>query len=486
MPNTILHKRKATSGSAPAAGNLTAGELAINTADGRLYTKNAAGTVVNLPVSSISGQTIAPGRVDVDRLSLDGNRITPQTANLVVPLEASGAMQDSGTITSAVFYDEDNGWDVIRDTTKSWPWYLWGNSVIKFTSGVQAGNSFDIDGGSIATELYTYGAISPYPSIGDSYEILGKGKVLIGRELPDDSGKSLQTVSLSVKGSDATGGAYPDLMVRSSCFLGTANGDYGLLTGLVNANAWGGTHPANIGLAGVNASVSQYRAISFCAGFGPQFMLNTASADPLSASRLCVGVNQGVPSAQLHVNGNFIAGASSTATTVTAVSIGHTCAASADYAIATGFQSVADRYGVFTRASGRFSANGDAQSIRATLRNTTTTATATTLFTNGSSTRLTIPSGKTLFATVTVSGVINGGSKAVHYTRKVGIKNVAGTVSLVGTVSVIGTDVEDDAAYDVAITADNTNKALQINVTGKAAETIRWVALVDGVEIAYG
>ena len=70
--------------------------------------------------------------------------------------------------------------------------------------------------------------------------------------------------------------------------------------------------------------------------------------------------------------------------------------------------------------------------------------------------------------------------------RKVGIKHVTGTCSLVGTVSVVGTDVEDDAAYDVAITADNTNKALQINVTGKAAETIRWVALVDGVEIAHG
>jgi hypothetical protein len=68
----------------------------------------------------------------------------------------------------------------------------------------------------------------------------------------------------------------------------------------------------------------------------------------------------------------------------------------------------------------------------------------------------------------------------------VAIKNVGGTTSLIGTVSTVGTDVEDDAAYDVAITADNTNDALQINVTGKTGEAIRWVASVDGVEIAYG
>ena len=492
MANTILLKRNSTANAAPTAGQLAAGELAINTADGKLFAKNAANAVVNLPVTSISGQTITPGKVDVDRISLDGNRITPQAANLIVPLTDSGtytAMQDSGSLAggspSSAFYDENEGWYVFTDSTKDWASNLWGNRSLKFTSGAQSGNEFVIQGSS-ATQIWTYDYVDPLPSSGDTYEILGPQKVLIGKEYTDDSNAQLQVNSISVKGSDATGGAYPDFLVRSSCFLGTADGNYGLLTGLVGANAWGGTHPANIGLAGVNASVSQYRAISFSAGFGPQFMLNTASADPLSASRLCVGINQGVPSAQLHVNGNFIAGVSSTATTTTAVAVGHTCSATADYALSTGFQSIADRYGIFTRASGRFAANGDAQAIRATLRNTTTSGTATTLFTNGSSTRLTIPSGKALFATVTVSGIINGGSKAAHYVRKVAIKNVAGTTALIGTVSTVGTDVEDDAAYDVAVTADNTNDALQINVTGKAAETIRWVALVDGVEIAYG
>lgn len=66
MANTILLKRNSTANAAPTAVQLSAGELAINTADGRLFAKDAAGTVVNLPVTSISGQTITPNTVGVN------------------------------------------------------------------------------------------------------------------------------------------------------------------------------------------------------------------------------------------------------------------------------------------------------------------------------------------------------------------------------------------------------------------------------------
>jgi hypothetical protein len=170
-----------------------------------------------------------------------------------------------------------------------------------------------------------------------------------------------------------------------------------------------------------------------------------------------------------------------------AVDGGKSNTASGNYsAVGGGLQALATRHGQIAHAAGQFAAAGDAQRVDFVMRRTTTNATPTTLMLDGSSARLTIPSGKALFATVTVAGVINGGSKAAHYTRKVAIKNVGGTTSLVGAVSTLGTDVEDDAAYDVAITADDTNDALQINVTGKASENIRWVAHVEGVEIAWG
>jgi len=45
MPNTILLKRSNTTGAVPAAGSLEIGELAINSADAKLYTKKTDGTI---------------------------------------------------------------------------------------------------------------------------------------------------------------------------------------------------------------------------------------------------------------------------------------------------------------------------------------------------------------------------------------------------------------------------------------------------------
>ena len=53
--------RTATPGAAPAAGNLAAGELAINTADEKLFFKNSSGNVVSISTGAgvSKGQSIA-------------------------------------------------------------------------------------------------------------------------------------------------------------------------------------------------------------------------------------------------------------------------------------------------------------------------------------------------------------------------------------------------------------------------------------------
>ena len=48
MANTILHKRSSTASSTPTGGQLSAGELALNTADSKVFMKNSAGTVVEV------------------------------------------------------------------------------------------------------------------------------------------------------------------------------------------------------------------------------------------------------------------------------------------------------------------------------------------------------------------------------------------------------------------------------------------------------
>jgi hypothetical protein len=48
MANTILHKRSSTTGSTPTGAQLASGELALNTADGKVFMKNSSGTVIEV------------------------------------------------------------------------------------------------------------------------------------------------------------------------------------------------------------------------------------------------------------------------------------------------------------------------------------------------------------------------------------------------------------------------------------------------------
>jgi len=64
------------------------------------------------------------------------------------------------------------------------------------------------------------------------------------------------------------------------------------------------------------------------------------------------------------------------------------------------------------------------------------------------------------------------------------IENDDGVTSFIGVPSVIAMG-EDRPAWEVAVTADNTNDALVITVTGEADFTIRWVATVRTVEVGH-
>ena len=143
----------------------------------------------------------------------------------------------------------------------------------------------------------------------------------------------------------------------------------------------------------------------------------------------------------------------------------------------------------FAEAWGNFSANGDMQFYRAILANKTTNNTPTALACRtvfSTTDRPTITSGRVMTFIAQIVGVKSDGSAVAFYVRKGCIKRVGSITSLVGTVETIGTDFEDNASTDVSITADDTNEALQITVTGVSGETWRWEAVVEGAEIGYG
>jgi hypothetical protein len=196
---------------------------------------------------------------------------------------------------------------------------------------------------------------------------------------------------------------------------------------------------------------------------------------------VCIGLNN-----TANNNTNIAIGYQNTSSgTERSVAIGDRNQATATVAtVSGGLQAVANRYGMSANASGIFSAAGDAQRARFVMRNKTTTNSAVELFLDGSATRLTIPSGKIFAFTINISGVKSDGTAVAHYLRQYALKNVAGTTTEVYAPVTIGTD--NAAGTIIALSANDTNDALKVEVTGITSEIWRWVASVDAVEIAYG
>lgn len=153
--------------------------------------------------------------------------------------------------------------------------------------------------------------------------------------------------------------------------------------------------------------------------------------------------------------------------------------------VAGGIGGVANRYGMSAHASGTFTANGDAQKVVFILRRKTTDSTPTNLGLDGSTTRLTIPSGKTMTGFLIVKGIKSDGSAKARFVRLCDITNVGGTTTLDTAVEAIGTDY-NPSGCTLAVTAENATDDLQVNITAPAGETWRWVCTFNGLEIAYG
>jgi hypothetical protein len=167
--------------------------------------------------------------------------------------------------------------------------------------------------------------------------------------------------------------------------------------------------------------------------------------------------------------------------------VGRNAHASGECGFAHGFHANSTRWGQYSHSGGFFYQDGVgvAQFIRIVLGlKTTGQAQATLSAMPGGSTSLVIPAGKILHATITLLGSKSDGSAVARYLRQVCIKNVAGTTSLVGAVVALG--VDEATGTTLSITADDTNDALKIEVTGIAEETWRWVASIEGTELGYG
>lgn len=213
-----------------------------------------------------------------------------------------------------------------------------------------------------------------------------------------------------------------------------------------------------------------------------------------------ISIGTGVTLTKQFAPGIQVRGAGASATGVTAVAEGTSTLATGDYSRALGRSTFAfgsyseaggnnaksNSRGEWTRGSFVFAANGDAQHSLFTAGLTTANDTPVSLHPDGNvaGEYLAIPNQTAWAFHVLVVGTTDNAAKAAAYELTGLLKHAAGTVSIVGSVTqrVLA---ESDAAWDATVVADDTNKALAVQVTGKAGDTIQWLASVRVAAVTF-
>ena len=168
-----------------------------------------------------------------------------------------------------------------------------------------------------------------------------------------------------------------------------------------------------------------------------------------------------------------------------AVATGSGTSASATSSQASGLQSIARVYGERALSSGQFATLGDAQHGEYNLRISTANATPTEAFLDGASARLVLPNNS---AYMFVADIV---CRRTDATGTVGAWTVSGLISrdaTAATTAISGavsktTIAKTTSTMDVALTADTTNGSLNVNVTGVAAQTVRWSIYIRTQEV---
>jgi len=225
MATTIQLKRSTTASAQPAANDLVVGELAVNTADGKLYTKHTDNSIVDLSSAGVTSTGI--------KTNYTYTATASQTS-------FSGADDNSDTLS---FDDSDllnlflNGVRLVQGTD-----YTANSSTntVTLTTGATLNDIIDIDvfgdynaqGG--ASVNITGGTISGISSLGVDGNVTVKGNVLPDSDTDYDLGSTTKK--------------WKDLYLSgNSIFLGEAT---------IQSDASGSvTLPAGSGISGVTGNV---------------------------------------------------------------------------------------------------------------------------------------------------------------------------------------------------------------------------------------
>jgi len=181
-----------------------------------------------------------------------------------------------------------------------------------------------------------------------------------------------------------------------------------------------------------------------------------------------------------------LGGQSNTASGDHSVAMGYTARASGNGSFALGTDAKATIKTQIAMSAGQFAAQGDAQGSTFILRSDTTDATAEAMTTNNSTAAADNQIVAASDTCITFSGTVvamQNGAQAYGSWKIEGLLVNDGGTTTVPTSAI--TVINNSSSWGLALSADNTNNALKVQVTGEASHNIRWVANVQTSEVTY-
>jgi len=146
-----------------------------------------------------------------------------------------------------------------------------------------------------------------------------------------------------------------------------------------------------------------------------------------------------------------------------------------------GYRAQATHYGELAYASGMFANPGDAQFSLYVLRNSTTSASATPLYLDGTGAQISIAPGRTVAFEILVAARDNSGNSAAYRFQGV-VENIGfGAVLLSPSGGILHEDVP---SWDSALAVSGSNLVIQA-LGGTSASPVRWVAVVRTAEVGW-
>ena len=330
-----------------------------------------------------------------------------------------------------------------------------GNYAIALGGNSSSGGSIASGNGSVAlggSKSTGIGSFSAIIGSNASNGALANYAIAIGRNA---KGNSVGSLAL---------GYNTDALSNYSSAIGqNSSGDGSQTTSGLGAMALGGSYAS-----GTNS-------------FAAAIANNTSSYGATGANSVALGYQ-----AKASNSYAFAVGQNNIASGFGSVALGRAGTASGNYSVTLGSQAVAAQQSKMAFSSGRFAADGDAQAGTFVLRSDTTNATAEAMTTSngtaGSTNQIVAASDTCITFSGTIVAMQNGAQSYGSWKIEGLLVNDGGTTTLANSAITV---IQNASSWGLALSADNTNNALAITVTGEASHNIRWVANVQTAEVTY-